>query len=104
MRKQGGFAAFVTAIFAGAALWAALCPPAWAVDKKQVLDEKLMDRVRAIEAGLDGVLRLDEFVDLEPGKKVADGNPAIAAVAKRVYGHFSRLRRSSEHGRVGSEK
>jgi beta-lactamase class A len=115
MRKRGGFAAFVTAIFAGAALCAALCPPAWAVDKKQVLDEKLMDGVRAIEAGLDGVLglavrdlktgktyfinenevfpqassikialllevfkqaeegklRLDEFVDLEPGKKVA---------------------------------
>jgi beta-lactamase class A len=129
MRKRGGFAAFVTAIFAGAALCAALCPPAWAVDKKQALDEKLMDRIRAIEAGLDGVLglavkdlktgktylinenevfpqassikiallfevfkqaeegklRLEEFVDLEPGKKVAGsgvlfymGNPRLS--------------------------
>jgi len=129
MRKQGGFAAFVTAIIIGAALCAALCPQAWAVDKKQALDEKLMDGVRAIEAGLDGVLglavkdlqtgktylinenevfpqassikiallfevfkqaeegklQLEEFVDLEPGKKVAGsgvlfymGNPRLS--------------------------
>ena len=129
MRKKGVSASFVTAIIISAALCAALCPPAWAVDKKQVLDEKLMDRVRAIEAGLDGVLglavkdlqtgktylinenevfpqassikiallfevfkqaeegklRLEEFVDLEPRKKVAGsgvlfymGNPRLS--------------------------
>jgi beta-lactamase class A len=37
-------------------------------------------------------------------KNDADGNPAIAAVAKLVYEHFSRLQRSSEYGRVVSEK
>jgi beta-lactamase class A len=115
MRKQGDFAVFVTAILIGATLGAALCSSAWAVDKKQALDEKLAAGIRTIEAGLDGVLglavkdlktgktffinenevfpqassikiallfevfkqaeegklRLDGFVDLEPGKKVA---------------------------------
>jgi len=67
MRKQGLSASIVTAVIIGAALHAALCPPAWAVDKKQVLDEKLMDGIRAIEAGLDGVLGL-AVKDLQTGK------------------------------------
>ena len=115
MRKQGGFAVLITAILIGGTLGAALSSSAWAVDKKQALNEKLPAGIRKIEADLDGVLglavkdlktgktffinenevfpqassikiallfevfkqaeegklRLDEFVDLEPGKKVA---------------------------------
>jgi beta-lactamase class A len=37
-------------------------------------------------------------------KRDADGNPAIAAISKLVYEHFSRLERSSEYGRVVSDK
>lgn len=33
-----------------------------------------------------------------------DGNPAIAAISKLAYEHFSRLARSSEYGRVISER
>ncbi len=37
-------------------------------------------------------------------KRDADGNPAIAAVSRIVYEHISRLARSSEIGRVVSDK
>jgi beta-lactamase class A len=37
-------------------------------------------------------------------KRDADGNPAIAAISKLVFEHFARLERSSEYGRVVSEK
>jgi beta-lactamase class A len=37
-------------------------------------------------------------------KRDSDGNPAIAAISKLVYEHLSRLERSSEYGRVVSEK
>jgi beta-lactamase class A len=37
-------------------------------------------------------------------KRDADGNPAIAAISKLAYEHFSRLERSSEYGRVVSDK
>ncbi len=129
MRKKGVSVFLATAMIIGAAMCAALCQQAWAVDKKQALDEKLMDRIRAIEGGLDGVLglavkdlqtgktylinenevfpqassikiallfevfkqaeeaklRLEEFLDLEPTKKVAGsgvlfymGNPRLS--------------------------
>lgn len=37
-------------------------------------------------------------------KRDADGNPAIARISRLVYEHFSRLERSSEYGRVVSDK
>jgi beta-lactamase class A len=37
-------------------------------------------------------------------KRDADGNPAIAGISRLVYEHFSRLERSSEYGRIVSDK
>jgi beta-lactamase class A len=37
-------------------------------------------------------------------KRDADGNPAITRISRLAYEHFSRLERSSEYGRVVSEK
>ena len=37
-------------------------------------------------------------------KRDADGNPAIAKISRLAYEHFSRLERSSEFGRVVSDK
>jgi beta-lactamase class A len=37
-------------------------------------------------------------------KRDADGDPAIARVSRLVYEHLSRLERSSEYGRIVSEK
>jgi beta-lactamase class A len=37
-------------------------------------------------------------------KRDGDGNPAIAAISRLVYEHFSRLERSSEFGRIVSDK
>lgn len=37
-------------------------------------------------------------------KRDGDGNPAIAAISRLVYEHFSRLERSSEYGRIVSDK
>jgi hypothetical protein len=37
-------------------------------------------------------------------KRDADGNPAIARISRLVYEHVSRLARSSEIGRVVSDK
>ncbi len=57
------FAALATIALFGAAMG----PSAWAVDKQQVLDEKLMAGIRTIEANLDGVLGL-AVKDLKTGK------------------------------------
>ena len=37
-------------------------------------------------------------------KRDGDGNPAIAGISRLAYEHFSRLERSSEYGRIVSEK
>ena len=37
-------------------------------------------------------------------KRDADGNPAIARISRLAYEHLSRLERSSEYGRIVSEK
>lgn len=37
-------------------------------------------------------------------KRDSDGNPAIARISRLVYEHFSRLERSSDYGRVVSDK
>ena len=67
MIKAREFAVLAAAILFGATLGAALSSPAWAVDKKQILDEKLVASIRAIKADLDGVLGL-AVKDLKTGK------------------------------------
>ena len=65
--------------------------------------------------GLEAV-RCDSGIVMLPGrpyvicvmttylKRDADGDPAIARVSRLVYDHFSRLERSSEYGRIVSDK
>jgi len=48
-----------------------------------------------------GQSRFGQILD---AKLDADGNPAIAKVSRAVYEHFARLARSSEIGRVVSDK
>lgn len=65
--------------------------------------------------GLEAV-RCDSGIVMMPGrpyavcvmttylKKDADGDPVIAQISRLAYEHFSRLERSSEYGRVVSDK
>lgn len=65
--------------------------------------------------GLEAV-RCDSGIVMMPGrpyvicvmttylKRDADGDPAIARVSRLVYDHFSRLERSSDYGRIVSDK
>ncbi len=65
--------------------------------------------------GLEAV-RCDSGIVMLPGrpyvisvmttylKRDADGDPAIARVSRLAWEHFSRLERSSEHGRIVSDK
>jgi beta-lactamase class A len=71
--------------------------------------------VAAKPGGLEAV-RCDSGIVMLPGrpyvicvmttylKRDADGNPAIARVSRLVFEHFSRLERSSEYGRIVSER
>jgi len=100
MRRQGLSASIVTVVIIGAALCAVLCPPAWAVDKKQVLDEKLMDGIRAIEAGLDGVLGL-AVKDLQTGKTfVINENEVFPQASSIKIALLFEVFKQAEEGRL----
>ena len=88
-----------------------------AIPKDSPLRAGVPDGISVAEkpGGLEAV-RCDSGIVMMPGrpyvicvmmtylKRDADGDPAIARVSRLVYDHFSRLERSSEYGRIVSDK
>lgn len=96
--------------------------------RKELLDILALPKDSPLRAGVPGTIavaakpggleavRCDSGIVMLPGrpyvicvmttylKRDADGDPAIAQISRLVFEHYSRLERSSEYGRIVSER
>ncbi len=100
MRKARASAVPAVAILFGAILGVVLSSSAWAIDKQQVLDERLAAGIRTIEADLDGVLGV-AVKDLKTGETfLINGNEVFPTASSIKIAVLFEIFKQAEEGKL----